>query len=179
MKHLLTFFIFTALSTPAFAHPGGHKLVCQSAKNSGSKQKVQVSLSRANGKGWANPVIEVNVDNKKFELTTPDEMDTYGNTFHNSPLKVVTVTAEVPFDTGITSGHFSVIAIPETVKAFDIDNNPVKWSFEAEKDECNDSNGRATFQGIMRGYLYINEEQTDVDTQIMDCELTYNSGMAC
>ena len=179
MKHLLTLLLLSSFSIPAFAHPGGHKLVCQSSKNSGSKQKVELSLTRSNGTGWFAPIIEVTVDNKKIELTTPDDMNNYGSTFHNSPLKVITVNADVTFDTGINSGYFSVIAIPATVNAFDIEDKPAVWSLEAEEDECNDSNGRATFQGVLRGYLYQNENQIKLDAQIMDCELTYNSGSAC
>lgn len=179
MKHLLALFVFTTLSTTAFAHPGGHHLVCQSAKNSGTNQKFAISLSRANGTGWSNPVIDVTINNKKVELTTPDEMNLYGHTFHNSPLKVITVTAEVPFEKNSNTGYLSIVAMPETVKAYDADNNPVKWSLEKEKDECSDANGRATFQAIVHGYIYEGANQSDVDTQILDCELTYNPGMAC
>lgn len=179
MKHLLAFLIFTALSNTAFAHPGGHKLVCKSAKNSGSTQKIEISLSRSNGTGWFAPTIEMNVENKKFQLTTPDEMNNYGTTFHNSPLKVITVTAEVPFEKNANTGFFSVVAIPASVKAFDIENKPVKWSLKNEKDECNDSNGRATFQAIVHGYLNVDDSETNIGAQVLDCELAYNSGMAC
>jgi hypothetical protein len=179
MKHLIAFFILSALSNTAFAHPGGHKLVCKSAKNSGSKQKIELSLSRSNGLGWYPPTIELNVENKKFQLTTPDEMNYYGSTSHNSPLKVIIVAAEVPFEEKTNTGYFSVVAMPDSVKAFDIENKPVKWSLKAEKEDCNDSNGRATFQGIIHGYLNADGSEINIDTQIMDCELTYNSGMAC
>lgn len=179
MKHLLAFFIFTALSNTAFAHPGGHKLVCQSARNSGSNQKIKISLSRSNATGWFAPTIEMSVENKKFQLTTPDEMNNYGTTFHNSPLKVITVTADVPSEKNANTGYFSVVAIPGSVKAFDSENKPVKWSLKAEKDECNDSSGKANFQGIIHGYLHLENSEIDIDAQILDCELTYNSGMAC
>lgn len=179
MKLLIPLMIFATFSNMAHAHPGGHRLVCKSAKNSGSAQKLDFSLARSNGKGWHAPTIEVIVDNKKIEFSTPDEMDNYGTTFHNSPLKVITVTAEVEYDGIQNAGNFSIVAIPETVKAFDTENNPVQWSFEAEKDECNDTNGKAIFQGIINGYLYEGKENIHIDTQIMDCVLTYNSGMAC
>jgi hypothetical protein len=48
-----------------------------------------------------------------------------------------------------------------------------------EKNECYDTNGKATFKGIFHGYLHSNDTPVDLDTQIMDCELTYDSGMAC
>ncbi|MGZ3790122.1 MAG: hypothetical protein ACXVLQ_16420 [Bacteriovorax sp.] len=179
MKNLLAFFIFTALSNTAFAHPGGHKLVCQSAKHSGSNQKIEISLSRSNGTGWYAPTIEMSVENKKFKLTTPDDMNNYGTTFHNSPLKVITVTADVPIEKNTNAGYFSVVAIPGSVKAFDTENKPVKWSLKAEKDECNDTNGRATFQGIIHGYLNVDSSDIYIDPQILDCELSYNSGMEC
>ncbi|MBC7712192.1 MAG: hypothetical protein H7177_02575 [Rhizobacter sp.] len=179
MKQLITLIIFSVLSTAASAHPGGNKLVCKSAKNSGSKQKVELSLSRANGVGWVNPTIEVTVDGKKFQLTTPDEMNNYGTTFHNSPLQTIMVTAEVPYEDNVNAGYFSVVGMPATVKAFDMDGKPVKWSLEAEKDDCNDSNGSATFQGIIHGNFNVEKTDVNVDAQIMDCVLTYNSGMAC
>lgn len=179
MKHLLALFVFTTLSTTAFAHPGSHKLVCQSAKKSGTTQKIAIELRRSNGTGYSNPTIDVTIENKKIELTTPDEMNNYGTTFHNSPLKVITINAEVPYEKNSNTGYFSIVAMPETVKAYDMDNKPVKWSLENEKDECNDSHGRATFQGIFRGHVYESGSDNLIDTQILDCELTYNSGMAC
>lgn len=174
MKQVLTLLVFGILSTTAFAHPGSHRLSCQSVLNSGAKQKVEVSLVRSNGKGWYAPTIKVTLDKKEVVLNTPDDMDNYGSTFHNSPLKVVTVTAEVQ-----DSGYFSIIAIPETVKAFDLEGNPVQWSFEAEKDECNDTNGSATFKAIINGYIYQDGADDKIETQVLDCKLTYNSGMTC
>lgn len=179
MKLLIPLMIFTAYSNMAHAHPGGHRLTCKSAKNSGSNQRIDLSLARSNGKGWHAPTIEVGIDNKKLELFTPDDMENYGTTFHNSPLKVITVTAEVSYDGVENTGNLTIVGIPSTVKAFDMNNKPVKWSFEAEKDECNDTNGRATFQGILNGHLYEGKESIEVDTQILDCELTYGSGMTC
>lgn len=177
MKHLLTFFLFQTISTAAFAHPGGSTLICKSF--SGAKQMVELSLKRSNGIGYFNPQIEINVDKKNFVMTTPDEMNNYGHTFHNSPLKVITATVEVPYEDTNTAGSLSVVAIPESVKAFDWEGNTVIWSMEAEKDECNDVHGKATFKGIMRGYIYTGGESTNVEAQIMDCELTYDPGMSC
>jgi hypothetical protein len=180
MKQFIATLALTLASTMALAHPGGHSLVCKSASNSGSKQAVVVDLSRSNGTGWYAPTISVEVDGSKFVLTTPDEMKNYGDTFHDSPLGVITVTADNNEEKNAAiTGYFSVVAIPSSVKAFDTDGNPVKWDFKAEKDDCNDSNGKAQFQGIFRGNINSGKKQISIDTQIMDCELTYDSGMAC
>ena len=179
MKQLMTLFIFSVVSTAAYSHPGGNRLSCKSAKNSGSKQNLEISLSRANGVGWVNPTITMSVDNKNFQFTTPDEMNNYGTTFHNSPLKVISVTVEVPFEKDTNAGYVSIVAIPETVKAYYHDGKPVKWTLQAEKDECNDSNGSAKFQGIIHGYMNVENADISVDPQIMDCTLEYGSGMAC
>ena len=179
MKHFLALFALSFISTTAFAHPGGHTLVCKTAKISGSSKNIEISLTRSNGAGWFNPTIEVTVENKKYLLDTPDETNNYGTTFHNSPLKIITLTVEAPFEENTTGGYFSVVAIPKSVKAFDIEGAPVKWSLESEKDDCNDSNGKALFQGIFRGSIQSLDEEVNVDVQIMDCTLTYNSGMAC
>lgn len=180
MKLLIPLIVFAALSTNAHAHPGGNKLVCKSAKISGSRQKLEILVARANGKGWINPTIELNVDDHKFQLTTPDEDNNYGTTFHNSPLKVITINAEVPEIENTNYGHFTIIAIPKTVKAFDTENKPMKdWDLNAEKEGCHDTNGRATFQGYINGYMNVENSIMSIDTQILDCELSYNSGMAC
>ena len=79
-------------------------------------------------------------------------------------------------------GRFEVTAIPATVKSFDADGKPQTWTLEKEKNECFDSNGKATFQGILHGYFNDTRDgakSQDIETQILDCELTYNSGMAC
>jgi hypothetical protein len=179
MKLLIALSVFATLSTSAFAHPGTNRLVCKSAANSGSTQNVEVHVTRFNSTGWSNPTIELTLGNNKFELTTPDEMDNYGETIHDSPLKVIRVTGAVPYEKDNNNGYFSVTAKPETVKAFDLDGNPVQWSLEAEKDDCYDSNGSSTFQAIIKGLIYSNEKLQLIDTQVLDCELTYNSGMAC
>ena len=180
MKQLSALFIFAIISSSAFAQPGSNTLVCKSAANSHSKQKLEIFLTRSNGIGWFAPTIEVKIDNRKVQLTTPNEKSNYGITFHNSPLKVINVTADVPFKEKENTAFFSLVAIPETVKTFDSENNPVKWTWELEKDECSDANGQAKFQGIFHGQLYLdNSERPEIDSQIMDCELSYNSGMAC
>ncbi len=179
MKLLFAIFIFTTLLNNAFANPGSHKLACKSAKNSGANQRIELSLKRSNGARWSAPIIEMSIENKKFQLTTPDESNNYGTTFHNSPLKVITVTAEVPFDQKANTGFFGVVAIPETVKAFDNQNNSVKWSLKAEKEDCYDSNGKALFQGVVHGNVNIDNTEINIDAQVLDCELTYNSGMSC
>jgi len=184
MKRLLTLSIFTLLSSAAFAHPGSSTLVCKSAKNSEATQKLELLLKRMNAVGWAPPTIELKINNQKYVFSTPSDESNYGNTFHNSPLHVITATADVPFiespkDVDV-SGQLSVVARPETVKAYDFENKPVIWSLEAEKEECYDTNGSATFQAIIKGYLIPNQsELIDVETQILDCEILYNSGMAC
>lgn len=180
MKLLIPLMIFAALSNNAHANPGGNTLVCKSAKNSGSSQKLEVFVTRANEKGWINPTIKLSVDDNKFELRTPDENNNYGTTFHNSPLKVITVTVEVPLRKRGTTGKFSIIAIPSSVKAFDDENKPAKdWTLNAQLEGCFDTNGRAEFQGYINGYLRLNDNSTSIYTQLLDCELTYSSGMAC
>jgi len=180
MKQFIVTLIITLASTIAMAHPGGSSLTCKSASNSGSKQVVEVSLDRSNGLGWYAPTISITIDGKKLTMTTPDAMQSYGETIHDSPLGVITATADNSNEKkAAVSGYISVMAIPATVKAYDSGGNLVKWDFKAEKDECNDSNGKATFQGIIRGYMYDGKTNTSLDTQILDCELTYDSGMAC
>lgn len=180
MKQLIAFFILLiAASRNAYSHTGTNKLVCKSAKESGPTQSVGISLTRSNSTGYYAPIIDMNVGNQIFRLNTPSEMKHYGNTFHNSPLKVITATVEVPFKNNANTGYLTILAIPETVKAYDVNNKPVEWSLELEKDECNDSNGRATFQGIIHGLLNANGSEISIDAQVMDCELTYDSGMAC
>lgn len=184
MKYLLPLLFVAILPNFAHAHPGSNRLVCKSSVNSGSAQKVELSIKRSNGKGWFAPEIEISLDQKSYLLTTPDEMNNYGTTYHNTPLKVISVTAEVPSDEeNVNSGEFRVTAIPDSVKGYDIENRPVVWSLEAEKDECYDTNGSAKFQAILNGYLFIQSDGEDavkrIDTQILDCELTYNSGMSC
>ncbi len=178
--------ITIVLSTSnAFAHPGSHGLSCKSAAQSGSNQQLVFTLSRSNGTGWAAPSFSVTVNGQKTDIETTDEMQTYGETFHNSPLGVIRVSANNMNGTQPNEIWATVTAIPSTVKAFDSEGKPVKWTFEKEKDDCSDSNGKAKFKGIIHGTLRTNansaEKATDInlDTQIMDCELTYNSGMAC
>lgn len=180
MKLLIPLILFAVISNNAHAHPGSNTLICKSAKNSGSQQNLAITVARANGKGWINPTIALDVNEKNFELTTPDENNNYGETFHNSPLKVITVTVDVPYEETSNNGQFSIIAIPSTVKAYDKENKPMKkWTLKAEKEGCNDSNGKATFQGYIRGNLSVENKDIQIDTQILDCTLEYGSGMAC
>lgn len=185
MKKLITILTLSLVSTAALAHTGAHRLTCASAKNSGSKQKVEFQLSRANSAGLIAPVYSVTIDGKKTEYTTDDDMKTLGNTINQAPLGVINITAtnyieeEAP-----VRGEFSITAIPSTVKAYNADGRRVRWSFEGEKDSCNYANGKAKFQGIFHGIMTnknANGEDisTPADTQIMNCVLEYNSGMAC
>jgi hypothetical protein len=168
------------VSISAFAHPGGHTLICQSAPNSGSSQQIRLELTRSNSAGWYAPKATLDVNQQKFTLDTPDETKNYGETYHNSPLGVITVTIDnFSEDVGHNFGRFSVVAIPQSVQAFDTEGKPVNWSLKDEKDDCFDSSGSATFQGIFHGILRSNEKGIDLDTQILDCTLKYDSGMAC
>ena len=182
MKKLITILALSLAPALAFAHPGGNSLVCKSAKRSGSKQVVEFTLARSNGTGWYPPEFSVTVDGKKTEFKNDDETQSLGETIHNSPLGVILVTAD---NTGVENapiyGQFQVTAVPSTVKAYDTDGKLVKWNFNAEKSECYDSNGKATFKGVFKGYIYENgrSEGQNLDVQVMDCELTYDSGMAC
>jgi hypothetical protein len=181
----ITALIFLIATSTAFAHPGGHSLTCKSAVKSGSKQRLEFTLSRSNGTGWYAPSFSVTVNGQKTEIETADETRSYGETFHNSPLGVITVSANNMNGTDLNEIWAHITAIPSTVKAFDSAGKTVKWSFKKEQDECSDANGSAKFKGIIHGYLRTKanqpEKTTDInlETQIMDCELTYNSGMAC
>lgn len=180
MKLLLSIFALALMTQTAFAHPGSHSFVCKSASNSGSNQMLEVLIKRMNGVGWINPTIEMKLNDQLHTFTTPSEMSNYGETFHNSPLGVITSSVEVPFEPETVNGHFRIVAFPKTVKAFDPEGNPVEWKFEDEQDECYDTNGSAKFQAIINGY--INYEKSDfikIETQVLDCELNYNSGMSC
>ncbi|WP_413289211.1 hypothetical protein [Bdellovibrio sp. HCB337] len=180
MKHVITSLVLLLISTGALAHSGGHTLVCKSAMNSGSNQVIEFYLHRANYSEDYAPEISVTINGQKHILPTPHESKPYGQTFHNSPLGVITVTANNYYENKVNLwGGFSVVAIPNTVTAFDTDGKAVKWDFEAEKDECNDRNGSAKFKGIFHGDLRNKKSDIPIDTQILDCELTYSSGMAC
>lgn len=183
MKKLIPVLMIALTSTAAFAHPGSNTLTCKSARNSGSKQNVQFELHRMNGPGWVSPEFSVSINGKKYEFKPEDETKSYGDTIHNSPLGVIMVTADNSADEAATiSASFNVTAAPSTVKAFDNEGKPVKWTLRSEADECNDSNGKAVFKGVFKGYLLNRQKDSSVlnlDPQIMDCTLSYNSGMAC
>lgn len=173
--------ILAFVSTTAFAHPGSHTLVCKSPKN--TKLPITVNIHRANGTGWYEPEMTVTVNDKAYNLTATDLSQDYGETFHNSPLGVIRVTANNYVEADpVVLGSLSVVAIPSTVKAFDYEGKPVKWNLEAEKDECNDTNGKALFKGILHGQVkFTGNESSEVslDGEVLDCELKYNSGMSC
>jgi hypothetical protein len=180
MKTLIPLIIFTALSTNVHAHLGSQRLFCKSAKNSGSKQKLEIFLKRGNAAGMYAPTIKVHVDNKQFVLTTPEDNSNYGTTFHNSPLKVITVNAEVPYTGEGNTGEFTIVAIPESVQAFDFQHEPAaEWSIEDQKEGCFDVGGSAKFQGYIEGSLFNDKNHVEVETQILDCELSYDPGMSC
>lgn len=179
MKHSLIFLITFALSTPVLAHLGTSSLVCKSSINSGTKQSLDIFVKRANGIGWGSPIIEVTLNGKKIVLNTPDDLNNYGETFHNSPLGVIRVTVIVPESEEVHSGVFSVVALPQTVEAFDQDGKLLEWSLEAENNECYDVHGKASFQGVFRGHLQSGDLKTQIDAQVMDCTLTYNPGKSC
>ena len=182
MKKLVAILTLALGSAPAFAHPGGHSLTCKTGKNSGSKQVVEFTLNRSNGTGWFPPSYSITINGKKSVITTEDEMKTFGETFHNSPLGVITVTAtNLEEKDPAVRAYFSVLAIPSTVKSYNSEGKIQTWSFQAEKDDCNDASGKATFRGIFKGFMSTkgSDSSAEVDTQILDCELDYNSGMAC
>lgn len=179
MKHIIIFSFLTIISHSVFAHPGSSTLICKSAQALLPKQNVEVFIKRANGTGWGSPIIEVSVSGVKTVLSTPDDMSNYGETFHNSPLKVIRVTAIVPDGEESNSGIFSVVAMPQSVEAFDREGNPVNWSLKAEDDECYDVSGKSIFKGIIKGQFKKEANETQIDSQILDCTLSYNSGMSC
>jgi len=180
MKNLIATLALTIASSTAFAHNGSNTLVCKSSKNSGSKQVIEFNLVRSNGKHESAPTYSLTVNGKKYEFTTENELKSYGETFHNSPLGVITVTADnVSEEDSVNTGYISVVAVPGSVKSYDTAGKLQKWNMKDEKDDCYDTNGKATFKGIFHGYLHSNDTPVDLDTQIMDCELSYNSGMAC
>ena len=180
MKNLIATLVLTLTSTVALAHPGGHKLMCKSTAQSGGKQVTEFTLTRSNGINWYAPKFSLKIDGKQFDFASEDESSNYGETFHNTPMGVITVTANnFKEATSVNYGSFSVVAIPNTVKAYDPNGQPVKWNFNDEKDECYDTNGKAKFKAIFKGSLRTDRKDIPVDTEYMDCELEYNSGMAC
>jgi hypothetical protein len=181
MKTLLGSIVIL-FSSFALAHPGGHTLTCKSAKKSDAQQSLEISLTRSNGKGWYAPTVTVKADGKKYTLDTPDEMENYGDTFHNAPLGVIRITFENYNDnTALTFGGFSIVGIPSTVRAFDYQGHAVRYDFKTHKaeDGCYDTRGTARFQGVVEGQLNSKKKDISIETQILDCELKYDSGMAC
>lgn len=184
MKTTLAILLLSLTSSIALAHPGGHSLKCKSAKDSGSRQKVEFILARANGGGWSPPEYSLRLDGRLLEFKTEDETKTFGRTIHESPLGVIHVTAEnLDEENAPFSSALSLVAIPKTVRAFDTAGKPVAWKFEEAKNECYDANGKAKFKAMIRGWLRENSQPESkgipFDSQILDCELEYSSGMAC
>lgn len=180
MKKIFVTLALSMASTVSFALPGSHELTCRSTKNSGTRQPLKISLARANAVGLWAPKVSITVEGKKHTLDTQDDMVSYGGTFHNSPLGVITVTfSNYNDNTNAVFGGFSVVAIPNSVRAYDTQGRPVKWTFTNEKDDCHDAAGRARFHGIFRGTLNSHGKDVPLETQVLDCELTYNSGTAC
>jgi hypothetical protein len=180
MKNLISTLVLTLVSSAALAHSGSNTLTCKSAAKSGSKQVVEFVLHRANSEHSYAPTYSITIDGKKFEFTTDDDMKNYGETYHDSPLGVITVSADNYYETNsVNTGILRVVAMPNTVKAYDSEGKLVKWSMKEEETDCYDRNGKATFKGLFRGFLNSGDKNIPIDTQIMDCELEYNSGMAC
>jgi hypothetical protein len=179
MKRIIAIALFFT-STTVFAHPGGHSLTCHSSARSGSKQIVDFKLSRMNGPGWVEPGYEITIDGKTYAYQGTSENFSYGDTFHNSPLGVINITAtNAEENLPENNSFFRITGIPSTVQAFDSDGNKVVWDIKDDQDECYDTNGRAVFQGVIHGWLDDHGNSIEFDTQVLDCELTYDSGMAC
>lgn len=182
MKTLITAFTMILFYThAAHAHLGGHTLVCKSPKVA-DKSRVVFTLSRGNAEGYVAPKYSYTKGNKKYEFTTENDMLSFGETIHNSPLGVIRATAYNTSDEQASiKSSFTITAIPATVRAFDENGKPIKWSLELEKNsECYDSNGRANFKAVFSGWIEEGAEKFEpVEPQILDCELSYNSGMAC
>jgi hypothetical protein len=179
MKTLLAS-VLSLVSSIVMAQPGSHALTCKSAKHSGSHQIIEISLRRSNSVGFAAPSILMKVDGATYKLESPDDMKSYGDTFHNSPLGVIQISANnYDEENAAVRGSYSVVGIPSTVRAFDEEGNPVKWSLKKDLDFCFDSNGKAVFKGVLHGDIYVNEKLISIEPQILDCELIYNSGSAC
>jgi hypothetical protein len=178
MKTILLIAAMTLSSVSAYAHPGGHQLTCTSRK--GAKQVVKLELTRMNGTGWAPPSFTITVDGTAHTFTTNDDRMSFGSTTHDAPLGVVLVTADNREDTTAAAhGGFSVTAIPRTVQAFDTDGKHMTWSIDDENDSCHDTNGKAVFRAVSRGWLEDGAGRTALDAQVLDCVLEYDSGMAC
>lgn len=167
--------LVSLVTVQSFAHPGSHSLSCKSVPAKGSKS-IEFSLGRSNGIGWGPPSWTVVIDKKKYEFEPKDEMKSYGDTVRDVPLGVIYITADNTGDGEVNQGSFSLMGIPSSVK---MNGLPPKWNFKNEKDTCYDTNGKATFNGIFRGFLKQGEKDLELGPTLMSCKLEYNSGMAC
>jgi len=178
MKTILVVAAVAVVPVSASAHPGGHTLTCKSL--AGAKPVVALELHRSNGTGWFGPSFTITVDGAAHDFTTADPMLSFGSTTHDAPLGVILVTADNSEDTTATArGGFTVTAIPRTVQAFGADGKRAQWRIDDENDGCHDSRGKARFRAAFRGWLKDGAPETDLDAQVLDCELDYDSGMAC
>ena len=179
MKLAAAVVALSLVSAPALAHPGGQTLSCHSL--AGAKRTVELSLSRMNGKGWATPAFTMTIDGTAHDFTSDDEMMTFGETVHDSPRGVIRVTADNRENTAATSfGGFTVTAIRRSVKAYDRDGHRVyATAASASQDACYDSNGKAVFRAVFRGWLHDATHDVKLDAQVLECTLEYDSGMAC
>lgn len=182
MKQLIALTLIAFAPLTAFAHSGSNSLSCKSA--AGAKQKIEISLGRSNTDETFGAHYTISLNGQKHEFKDEEELSNLGETIHNSPLGVIMVTANNNRQQNAEKfGSFTVTAIPSTVKAYNAQGKLQRWSMELEKDDCNDANGRARFKGVFKGYLNekVNGEYSPIilEPQVMDCELKYNSGMAC
>lgn len=174
--------LITLAATAAIAHPGGNSLVCKSSANSGGKQKLALEIDRSNGVGWYAPTIKLTVDGKLYDFSQQDEMKQYGETEHDSPLGVIIVTADTEETQDKNRVSLNITALPQTVKTYDGEGKLQKWSFKKAGEECYDTDAKAKFKAIIRGHMDLDNPGSSfapVDTEILDCTLTYDPGMAC
>lgn len=158
----------------ALAHPGGHTLICSAPAPA---KVTSLKMHRSNGMGWYAPIVDITANGKTYNLRPTDEMQNYGTTVHDSPLGIIHAIFEM--SENHVSAYFAVKGIPNTVQAFDTEGKPVKWDINSENDACSDSNGKAKFKGVFSGSVDSNDATDEMPAQIMDCELVYDSGMAC
>ena len=180
---LITFCLLATAGT-AFAIPGGSNLICDTAANSTSKQKIHLEVHRVNSVGDLAPAIEFSLNNKKYPILTPNINKQYGETIHDAVLGVVVVTADTTSTNQKNKIRVQVMAIPGTVKAFNSNGTPAKWDLADEDGgECIDGYGKANFQGVFTGTLETapstDNSWVPLDNQIMDCTIDYNTGSAC
>lgn len=167
-------------STGAFAYSGGNSLSCKSQHT-----RNAFSLVRSNSPGWTAPSFSLTIRGKTYTIATQDDSKSWGETIHNAPMGLIYVTANNLEEKGAENRiSITVQAIPRTVKAYDHNGRQIKWSLKDEQSEsgCYDSNGKATFKALIGGSYLLEDEGgslKSVEPILMDCVLTYNSGMAC